>query len=184
MGWWFDHFNSYIIGTNWYSLNFQHFWIFDKPQNRSKLPKKWKVRYWTKKGVFSITFEISDLNPDIDYFLSAVVILTIKHILLTITKTSDFLFWQSDIIAIAFRTATNATIVITLDRSNSMVTSDAFAFSVNTKQMWIFITARCSWIKCSIISYDSYAGWIPSNFKTFIFEPKLSFLRKNHKNDC
>ena len=27
-----------------------------------------------------------------------------------------------------------------------------------------------------------YIGWIPRNFKIFIFEPKLSFSRKNHKN--
>ena len=26
-------------------------------------------------------------------------------------------------------------------------------------------------------------GWIPRNFNIFIFEPKLSFLRENHKND-
>ena len=26
-------------------------------------------------------------------------------------------------------------------------------------------------------------GWIPRNFKIFIFEPKLSFLRENDKND-
>ena len=28
-----------------------------------------------------------------------------------------------------------------------------------------------------------YIGWIPRNFKTIIFEPWLSFLAKNHKND-
>ena len=26
-------------------------------------------------------------------------------------------------------------------------------------------------------------GLIPRNFKTFIFKPKMSFLRKNDKND-
>ena len=27
-----------------------------------------------------------------------------------------------------------------------------------------------------------YLGWIPRNFKTSIFEPKLSFSRENHNN--
>ena len=29
----------------------------------------------------------------------------------------------------------------------------------------------------------SYVGWIPRNFKTLIFIPKLPFLSENHKND-
>ena len=35
----------------------------------------------------------------------------------------------------------------------------------------------------SIWPIFSWVGWIPRNFKTFIFEPKLSFLRKYQKND-
>ena len=31
--------------------------------------------------------------------------------------------------------------------------------------------------------YQFMVGWIPRNFKTLIFKPKLSFLMKNHKND-
>ena len=29
---------------------------------------------------------------------------------------------------------------------------------------------------------DSSVGWIPRNFKTFVFEPKMSFLRENNIN--
>ena len=35
----------------------------------------------------------------------------------------------------------------------------------------------------SVMLNDSYLGWIPWNFITLIFKPKLSFLMKNHQID-
>ena len=33
------------------------------------------------------------------------------------------------------------------------------------------------------ISTNFWQGWFPKNSKIFIFQPKLTFLRENHKND-
>ena len=37
--------------------------------------------------------------------------------------------------------------------------------------------------KTELFEYWSQIGWVPRNFKIFIFKPKLSFLREKHKND-
>ena len=37
-------------------------------------------------------------------------------------------------------------------------------------------------VKMGVVKMD-VEGWIPRNFKIFTFKYKLSFLRKNHKND-
>ena len=50
-----------------------------------------------------------------------------------------------------------------------------------SKHLHFWIIKSLKWMFYNI--GHQWLGWIPRNFKIFIFKPKLSFLLKNHKND-
>ena len=68
--------------------------------------------------------------------------------------------------------------------SKSVAIKSEIIMTANTIQVGFFMhitytrKRQPAFLWCSL-----NVGWIPKNFKTFIFKPKLSFSCKNHKND-